>query len=313
MASLMDGQGSKKMKIQLVNTFDNFRWKDGYIHALNGNEVEYRTKACYKNGIDCYIFLWCDEQFYNFIKFGNNPKHKHKIITFIRRYEMYSYPFEEVNWDKIDAVIMVNDYLAEWFLGVTKKVPYVIYNSVDLSKWRYAERGHGKNIAWVGYINKKKNLPLAFQVMAGLPRDYTLHVAGGLQCGESMDYLQCISEDLGIKVVLYGHIDGIDSWLDDKNYLLSTSLSEGCPNNVIEAMAKGIKPIVHNWPGSKCQFGDYVFNTVDEAVSDILPESHYDSSEYYKLVEEKFGPSNYRRFRKIVDDVLHGISSKERS
>jgi hypothetical protein len=35
---------------------------------------------------------------------------------------------------------------------------------------------------------------------------------------------------------------------------LSTSLSEGNPNNVIEAMAKGIKPVVHAWPGAEDQF-----------------------------------------------------------
>ncbi len=40
--------------------------------------------------------------------------------------------------------------------------PLVIYNAVDPEAWTYRERGHGKKIAVVGFINQKKNLEGCF-------------------------------------------------------------------------------------------------------------------------------------------------------
>jgi hypothetical protein len=89
----------------------------------------------------------------------------------------------------------------------------------------------------------------------------------------------------------------LDKWWDDKSFCLSTSISEGNPNNVIEAMAKGIKPIVHSWPGSEDQFPDDLrFSTVREAVEAF--EGPYDSFRYQGIVNEKFSLNNIER---VVD------------
>ena len=91
------------------------------------------------------------------------------------------------------------------------------------------------------------------------------------------------------KVYIYGQLEPeeMNLWLEDKNYLLSTAISEGCPNNVIEAMAKGIKPVIHNWPGAKEMFPDLVFDTILEA-KDMLSGYEYDSQNYRDRVEKRF-------------------------
>ena len=293
------------MRIQIITPFD-MQWVEGYKKVFEGHDVKVLDKPELIGGIhyekpDVMMFMWMDGNTRDFI--NNNPK-KCKYIVFCRRYELYAFDPKDIQWDKVDKIIFVNDYLAEIFKERTGVTPEVIYNGVDVNKWTYKERGHGNKIAWVGYINKKKNLPLALQIMAELPRDYELHIAGDVQCNETMDYLMHLGEVMKIKVFLNSQVDDMDTWLEDKNYLLSTAISEGSPNNVIEAMAKGIKPIVHAWPGAKQQFGIHVFNTVEEAVEMIESDPIYDSRLYFEAVNQQFGWNQYKRVAKIVEEAV---------
>jgi glycosyltransferase involved in cell wall biosynthesis len=250
-------------------------------------------------GSDLIVFMWADENTKKWIENFHNKK-----IVFVRRYEYYS-DLESFAWEKVDAVVFVNPWLAKGFEERTGVKPHVIPNSVDLSKWTFRERGPGNKIAMVGFVNQKKNLPLAFQIMAALPRDYELHVIGEVQDGATVDYLMNLGNSLGIKATFYNPTDNIDGFLEDKNYLLNTAISEGCPNNVIEAMAKGIRVIVHNWPGSVELLGNgLVFGTVQEAIGMITDSFRYDSKVYRDMAEKNFGPSNMVAFRSLVDEVL---------
>ena len=114
-----------------------------------------------------------------------------------------------------------------------------------------------------------------------------------------MYYLKGIGEKLKRKISFYGHIDrrSLDSWWDEKNYCLSTSLTEGNPNNVLEAMAKGIKPIVHAWPGAEDQFD--VFYSAREAAAEILRGS-YNSAEYLNTVKQNHSVDNYKEAIRIA-------------
>ncbi len=281
------------MKLQIINQFP-MQWEKHYRSIF----PDAQWSKAPSQGYDHYLFMWCNEITGRFI--NQYPK-KGKYIVFVRRYEYYT-SLENLDWKKVDAVIMVNDYLADGFKKRTSIQPHVIYNGVNTSDWTYRERKHGKSIAWVGFINQKKNLPLAIQILAELPDDYELHVAGEIQDGQVWDYVQHMAKAIKRKVYYNGHIphEHMDAWLEDKNYILSTAISEGSPNHVIEAMAKGIKPIVHNWPGAVYQFLPYVFTAIRDAVTDILPHSPYDSDIYRAIVDFDFGTENYEKVKKIV-------------
>ncbi len=295
------------MRIQIITPFE-MQWINGYQKVFSDHEVRVVKQPVFNNP-DVIIFMWMDAATRDFI--NNNPK-QCTYIVFCRRYEIYAFDPKDIQWDKVDKVIFVNDYLAEIFKKRTGITPEVIYNGVDVDKWTFKERGHGKKIAWVGYINKKKNLPLALQIMAELPWGYELHIAGEVQCNETMDYFMYIGSVMEINITLHGQVDDMDTWLEDKNYLLSTAISEGCPNNVIEAMAKGIKPVVHAWPGAYAQFGKHVFSTVEEAVEMIeskrdsggADDPIYDSRLYLDNVNAQFGWQQYKDVAKIVEEAV---------
>jgi glycosyltransferase involved in cell wall biosynthesis len=111
-----------------------------------------------------------------------------------------------------------------------------------------------------------------------------------------------IAKALGKPLYIHGQIPSarLNEWWDGMDYCLSTSLSEGNPNNVIEAMAKGIKPVVHRWPGSEDQFPGHLFDTVQDAVR-MITEGSYNSESYRASVQDKFSLANIER---VVDLAL---------
>lgn len=293
------------MTVDIITPF-KMQWLDGFKKVFPGCEISKEASIWNEDIVN--LFMWCDKSTVEYINNAEYEFKNQRHIVFIRRYEMYTPWIEQMDWSKVDAVIMVNMYLAKKFEQRTGVKPYVIYNGVLAENWRFKERKHGKKIAMVGYINQKKNYPLALQILAKLPEGYELHLAGEVQCQATMDYIDNLAKRMKRQVIYNGRIDNIDFWLEDKNYLLSTAISEGNPNNVIEAMAKGIKPVVHDWPGADSQFHGNVFNTVDEAIVLMSPESRYDSKSYRMKVEEKFGYENFIKIRNIVNNISRKVA-----
>jgi glycosyltransferase involved in cell wall biosynthesis len=287
------------MKIALVTPWQN-AWVPHYEQAFKkrGHEFGVFPKHAPTDS-DIVLHGWAT---------GTPAVNKARNIVFLRRYELFDGGLAKVDWAKTSDLICVNS----WFKKVAEtvfeaeqiKVPvHLIYNAVNLEKWTYAERRHGKRIGMACFVHTKKNLPLALQILAKLPKEYELHIAGAIQDACLAEYLVHASKALDRNVHLHGQVPGVhlDEWWDGMDYCLSTSLSEGNPNNVIEAMAKGLKPIVHNWPGAEDQFDKHLFNTVDEAVQ-MITEGGYRSEQYREEAGSKFGMSNIDR---VVDLALH--------
>ena len=101
-------------------------------------------------------------------------------------------------------------------------------------------------------------------------------------------------------VVNLKRYEDVQGFLRDKSFALCTSVVEGHPNALLEAMAVGIKPIIHNFPGAKELFPpELVYNTPEEAIEILLGkynaqeyryyvEAHYDMNIVYKKIEELF-------------------------
>ena len=209
-----------------------------------------------------------------------------KVILRLHSYEIFTDFPKQINWAVIDRLIFVaphiRDILKESIPDIEKKVKTeVVYNGLDLDKIPFKEREAGFNIAWVGYINYKKNPPMALQVMKRLvdiDKRYQLHVAGSYQDLRYKVYLEYMIKEMGLQdnVIFHGWVDDMESFWKDKNYLLHTSIQEGHSYAIMESMARGIKPIIHNFRGVKELYPDInIFNTIEEAVNEIRDREYY--------------------------------------
>src|SRR3990172_4436811 len=290
-------------RIQMITPWRN-SWIDPYVKAFSDWGVQVAPKPSWDKPYDVRMFMWADDIAMNFI---NEDARAVNNIVFLRRYEFFLPYWRKIDFSKVGNFICVNDYYAKQVKEVIgDQCPVsVIYNGVDIWKWPYKKREHGKNIAMVCFVHWKKNLPLALQILSKLPEDYQLHIAGAIQSPEVSIYLDHLAKSMKRQIIMYGQIphDEMALWLKDKNYVLSTSLTEGNPNNINEALAMGIKAIVHNWPGAVDQYGHLVFDTIDQAVHGCSPQSEYDSVEYRELAENRFGSDQFLKVKKIAEQL----------
>jgi len=291
------------MKVALLTPWDN-AWVPYFAHAFRNRGCKFTTSATTVNAGEADIVL------HGWAAGHTQPVEGARNIFFLRRYELFDGGLGRIDWSKADALILVNSWIRErvqeYFAFKKIRVPtHLIYNGTDAESWTFKRRAHGSRIGMACHVHPKKNLPLALQILARLPEDYTLHIAGEVQDPCMAEYLNHLARRMRRKVYIYGHVqhDQLDVWWEQMNYCLSTSISEGNPNNVIEAMAKGIKPVIHDWPGADDQF-EAVNRFVDlsQAAAQFDPVSRYDSSFYRAQVGEKFSLKNIER---AVDIALN--------
>lgn len=299
--------GERSLKIAFfAGDLNNFTFVQGVIAYLlaQGHEVRI-VEDTGLSADDLHAHMaWSDVSWF---EWGNGPivslSHMPKvcgIVVRIHRYELYTDQPSQIHWPHVDHLVFVSEaahrtfkerHLADIDHQVTV---HVVPNAVDTARYHLSPKEKGFNIAVVARFNKDKNLPLVIQIMAKLverdPR-YRCYIAGGVQDEPLYQYCLRLIEQLSLteNVVICGRVENIDHWLDDKHFILSTSIIEGHPVNILEAMARGLKPVLHNYFGDPAaQFGaKYVFNTVDEAVEMFLSED-YRPAEYRDLILQRY-------------------------
>lgn len=103
-------------------------------------------------------------------------------------------------------------------------------------------------------------------------------------------YLEQMIKEMQLEanVFLQGPINNVPEWFDDKSFLISTSVIESQQLSIMEAMATGIKPIIHNFYGaSEIYPRKYLFNTIDECCDMVLSDD-YNPWEYRKFIEDNY-------------------------
>ena len=102
----------------------------------------------------------------------------------------------------------------------------VIYNGVNLDRYDFKQRENGYNIGWVAHIIPRKNLHMALEIIRKLveiDERYVLHIAGDFPDLMYERYIKHLIKAANIEknVILYGWVDDMAKWWNDKNYLLS--------------------------------------------------------------------------------------------
>lgn len=233
------------------------------------------------------------------------------FFTYIRAYEAFTDMPASIRWDNVQGLFFCNNntvgIVKNRFDAIIDQANYrlmrhIVLNWIEIKKYPFKKRENGTKIAMVCDLNFKKNIPLAIQIMTGLPKEYTLDIAGRLQDFSLLLYLDNLVFDLGLgnRICIKDRIPHkkIPAFLDDKNYIMSTSMREGCPMNILEGMAMGLKPIIHNWPGAKDLFPGYVFSDLSSFLPLLVGD--YDSALYRGIVEKSHGLENAKKVVEIV-------------
>jgi glycosyltransferase involved in cell wall biosynthesis len=270
---------------------------------------------------DVTWFEWCDKIL---VHASKKLRKTSRVVCRLHRYEAFSKMPQAVNWSFVDTLIPTThhiiDVLKQRVPDISKRTRLeVISSTVDLDRYRFKERGSGFDIAYLGYLHHRKNPSLLLQCIRALTQHddrYHLHIAGYFQQPEWELYFNHMLDELDLsdQVTQYGWVDDVATWLEDKQYLLLPTIHEGNPYSVLEAAARGIKPVVHSFPGSDELYpSEWTFGDVSEFVSRITQDP-YDSTSYRTHVAEHYALTQTTdRIEELFGDLSRSVAPTIRS
>jgi len=244
---------------------------------------------------DISWFEWCTDVV---VEASKLPKVCKNIVR-LHRFEAYNDWPSQVKWENIDTLILVGNSFVE--KALLDQVPNIhsrtnvvtIPNGINLDKFRFVDRQRGKNLACVGYLNMRKNPMFLLQCMQKLhyiDPQYKLFFAGTCQDPMLMQYLAHMVEVLNLTETVFfdGWQEDVNSWLADKHYIISSSIAESQGMGPLEAMACGLKPVIHNFPGADQIFpAEFLFDIAEQFCEQIC-SGLYEPQKYRSFVEEKY-------------------------
>lgn len=246
-------------------------------YSLKKDEIEYAIKRS-----DVVFIEWANELLVYLTREGMLD-HK-KVIVRLHSYEVFTNFPGQIIWPAVSDLIFVAPHVQAYFnkrwpivQSATNIRQHVIPNGVDLSKWPLIDRPIGKNLCFLGDISHKKGLPLLLQAFSYLLKttgeDYHLWIGGAFQDERYGAYYDHIVPQLGIEhnVHYKGRIKDVPDFFRSMDYIVCSSPWEGHPVNVIEGMASGLIPVIHNFPGAR-ELGVRVWSTLDEFVELVKME-----------------------------------------
>ncbi len=225
-----------------------------------------------------------------------------QVICRVHSYEVLDGHLPRIDWSKITKAVFVAPHVLDTARRIYPKLMdetevVVIPNGVNLDRFAFGERSPGFNVAVVGQVNGKKNPSLWPEILhrlVGIDDRYTLKIAGAVQEMRYGLYLEHTAKQLGLEkqVRLFGHVENIARWFESEriNYLLTTSVFESFGYGIAEAMAMGYRPLINHFPGADGLWPEEcLFASLEEAVAMIQDKDNYQSDNYRRFVEERYG------------------------
>ncbi|MGV6817929.1 MAG: FkbM family methyltransferase [Thiotrichales bacterium] len=302
-----ENQEQQKVKLTIfVGDSGNSRFIDPFLTPLSraGFEVKLLQEqdispAIIKSEMErCDIawFEWATGPFF----IANQLKKTCRTICRLHRYEMYLPHAVNVDWGWVDDLIFVSSKSLSLFKEIVKTdienlcEVYVIPNAIDVNKFKFREGGDPFNLGSVTRIHPDKNPAMLLQIMGKLvsiDKRYTCHIAGRIQDKILHQYMVHMIDAMGLKdnVFICGEVKDIPKWLADKAFVISTSIIESQGVNILEAMASGVVPLIHNHCSDPYEFfpGELIYNSIDEVVNKIV-HGRFNNKSLRRLVESQY-------------------------
>ena len=251
---------------------------------------------------DVVICEWANQEAYEAAASGLCKK----LVIRLRGFDAHG-PLDQMEWANVDALIyespFLKSYVEKRFPGLRGFRSHAIPSGVDVDNIPFKERKAGPVVAMVGRAVELKGYQLAFEWARQRP-DIQLHVgmAFSEQNPRLMEYIEHTHPS---NVTMHGPVDTV-KWLDeiDANYLLSASIWETLGYTIAEAMAMGIKPLIHDTPGAGENWwtGVRLWRSLSDLNAQVAADTPYTSVGYHYFVESNLDAA--KQSAKFADIVL---------
>jgi glycosyltransferase involved in cell wall biosynthesis len=242
---------------------------------------------------DTIFCEWCCKQA---VWFSNNKAQGQKLIIRLHRFEMFGKHLDQVNWEAVDRLIVVNhqfkrDLVDRFRLPPEKVIVFPQYICTEeLNREKYCHSDYCVGMVGINPFFHKR-FDRAVEILEELreldPR-YRLRVRSVMpwqidwlwksRPDERDRYLELFDRITEKRLWQYITFDDpgsdMEEWYRNVDIILSCSESEGCHTALMEGMSSGAFPVIFDWSGARDMFPEAnIVSSIKDAVA--LLESGY--------------------------------------
>lgn len=241
----------------------------------------------------------------------------HKIIIRLGLQDLYHPVLTEINWGHVDALIVPDEQARRYFIEYLDVIPAglqiaAVGPGVETESVLFTQRPRGKKVAAIGPWDAGANPMLLLQCIRKMheeDEDMRFYLAGEFTDPAVENYMLDLIEKLELDdcVFLDGRPRSWNRWLRDKHYVVSAAVDARSMAGVYRAMAAGLKPVVHCFPGAEQYIGEeFLFLTPEEFCERIAGEAYVPEA-YRAFAMERC--SRQRELRGL-DEVVRAIEKQ---
>ena len=125
-----------------------------------------------------------------------------------------------------------------------------IYNGIEIKNIRVNEFKKNKTFIVIGRLDEKKYCDQIINAFSKLPENWNIKLIF-LGDGDKLESLKKLTSKLkqSHRIIFKGAINNVDHQIISSDFYISSSISEGMSNSLLETMALGVPPIVSNVSG----------------------------------------------------------------
>ncbi|MFN4173273.1 MAG: glycosyltransferase family 4 protein, partial [Pseudorhodobacter sp.] len=237
--------------------------------------------------------VFCEWACGNAVWHSRNKRPGTKLIVRLHRFEAFRDFPKQVDWNAVDALIVVSDHfrdlMADGF-GIDRARIHVRPQFIDWHQLRRPKLPAARFTLGLVGINPfdHKRFDRAIDFLTALrardPRwrlavrsvmPWQIDWVWNRDAGERSRFVEVfrrIQSDPALAGAVRFDPAGPDmeEWYRGVGVILSSSDSEGCHTSVMEGMAAGCYPVVHDWPGARGLFAPYVHADMRDAIADVI-------------------------------------------
>jgi glycosyltransferase involved in cell wall biosynthesis len=242
--------------------------------------------------------LWFDQFTPQLIELTRQPRNdKATVICRLSGTDFLDHNLEGCRWEFFDRIAVSNpisaDVLRDRFDRIDSHCRIVhLPPAVKVPDVELREKRRTKKLAYVGRISAALNSGLLLQCLSAIRQqhqDWKLYIIGEFESVSLRIYFEQLLSalDLSGNIEFNSHQDDLSAWYADKSYFVAPFYSSGQERHILEAMAHGLRPIVHNCFGASKTFSEKdLFSSLREFCSMVSAEG-YKPIDQRRLVDER--------------------------
>ena len=235
-----------------------------------------------------------------------------RIVVSVHRSDVRDRWAQDVLWENVDVLAPIGSRAVEEAL--LQQTPDLcrrtriaaVPHGVNLRRYVLRRRDRGKHLACIGCLTMEANPAFLLQCMQKLhylDPGYKLFFSGAFESPMLEQYVRHMVRTLDLTEVVFfePHPRDLNAWLSDKHFVVAGGIGANQVENLLAAMACGLKPVIHNFPGAAELLGPaYLFNIAEQFCEQVL-SGDYQPRQYRRLVEQRYP---LEQQLKRIDDIL---------